>query len=231
MRATELAEEAACRIVDALRFAIPAVYDSGLAVRVGLEGDASPAFRTSFAVQTAQGRLYSPSRAVGAIAKFEIDEKMISRLRELGVFQLAQLSGTPPGQLTDLCRSLLRAVHWFGDAQMQCESENHLLSLVTCLECLFTRPGGSPISSTIAEGTALLLTEDPKGREYVYRFISSMYGKRNSICHGGNESVQQHELQELTSVVGSLILKILELRNEYPTRETLLGKIRELKFS
>ena len=114
---------------------------------------------------------------------------------------------------------------------MQTERSNQLLNLMTCLECLISRPDSEPIGASIAEGAALLLTKAPAERKELYDFISGLYRRRGNVTHGGATSVRELELVELTQVAYSLIQTMMDLCNRHQRREELRDEILALKFS
>jgi hypothetical protein len=149
-RAQELAEIEAARVVDLLRYAVPALYARGQRVTVALSGDVQRGERPVFAISTSSGAYEMRNVRVGALGEFRITSETIEVLRTVGVFAMADALTSE--QRTPLENALLRAIHRFADAQAQRKRPTRLTSLITSLEALFTGERGAPIRLTLAEG-------------------------------------------------------------------------------
>jgi hypothetical protein len=210
-RAQEIAEIRALRVVDLLRYAIPALYARGHRVAVGLLGDVPRGRRSVVTVARSSGTLDVKSDRVGALWELNLNNKTIEVLRTIGVMAMAESLASE--RRTQLEEGLWRAIHWFADAQAQHERANQLTSLVTALESLFSEKGGAPIRLTIAEGTAVIGTEGLTKRKALKEFVGGMYNKRNNTTHGGSADLTDADIAILTRVVGAVIQALISRKD------------------
>lgn len=231
-RALELAEHETRRVVELLRYAIPALDEYRLHPQVGLEGEAlTRAIRTAV-VMSSEGTEYSYRQGLaGPYASLELNDANLEVMRRIGVFDVSELLQKPKCQLTDIERGIIRGVHWMADAVCQPQPENALLSLITCLETYLTREGHDPISSSVAEGVAIALGRDLESRKKLKRKVKEFYRKRSTISHGGDSAVLKLELDALSEIVGSMTMWMIRHHNQWATRVQLLEWIEDQKLA
>jgi len=225
-RAFERAKDETRRALEILRFASKSIYPIDDDIRIGLEDEQSYSSKVAFIVSDKRISLKKDSE--GTFKSFEINSEVKKKLEEIGVFVLSDI--LKKKNATDYEEALLRAVHWFSSALLQSELENAFLSMIIALETLFTAKDRDPIATTIAEGVALLLSEELETRKKIKKAVKYYYGMRNGISHGGKENVMESEYFRLMDIVRSIIMKLTERINDFSDRISFLDWIEDLKL-
>jgi len=151
----------------------------------------------------------------------EIGPPQIEALENVGAFVASELRKKAYGDLTDLDKSLLQAIHWFSASVFQQEAGAKTLFLVTSLEALLGPKDRTAISSTVAEALAMLSSDSLEERLALKKFVRRMYDSRSSITHGGHRHISEAELRSLRWVVGSVITRLLQVRHRVRTKDEL----------
>lgn len=142
----------------------------------------------------------------------------------------ARVLEKPAEALADIERVLLRGLHWFGNALGHEEAENELLSLTTCLEAFLTPRDGNPIGTAIAEGIAILLSDQLEERKRLKKRVKDLYGKRSGVSHGGKKAVLESDLIELRDISKRLVHKVITLLGSVSSQKELLTVIEDAKL-
>lgn len=154
-RAIELAEQETQRALDLLRYSIPHIPQRKMEDRVRIDFSSQVPFGYQPAINLSSAGYFKNSQLRNF--NYEISASNLKVLEEIRVFELSNILKKPYEQVNEFEGLLLRGIHWFARSQTQVDVENEFLNLTTCLEVFFTSKGGDPISSSIAEGVALIL--------------------------------------------------------------------------
>jgi hypothetical protein len=225
-KAFERAHDETRRALEILRYAsVPMTV--GKNVKFGLDGDPSFAEDSAFVSSTEilEGE-FSPD---AKIEDFRIDDFAAIELEQLGALQLAGFLNEP--KPSEFKESLLRAVHWLSSALTQQEKENKYLHLIIALEALFSPKSGDPISNTIAESTAIVVSHHLKARLDTKAEVKKCYSRRSAIAHGGRTSVTENDLGKLTVLVWNAIRSLLFKTDEFIKHDDLRNHLENCKFS
>lgn len=96
------------------------------------------------------------------------------------------------------------------------------MDLITCIE-VFLNPGkGQPITLSLAEGVAILISDDIKDRKKIKDRIEYLYDIRSKLTHGVIESVEDCDINSLIRLTGSLIILLLERKDEFKNKAVLI---------
>ncbi len=164
------------------------------------------------------------------VLPFHVYKETIEKLHECGAMDVAAILAKQESALTDFERTLLRGIHWFGNALCQKEPENELLSLVSCLETFLTPDDSNPIGTAIAEGVALLLGTTLEERRKLKKKVKELYAKRSGVSHGGKKAVLEFELSELRELTKRLIQQMILLCKTLQSKKQLLEMIEDKKL-
>ncbi|WNZ44758.1 HEPN domain-containing protein [Leptolyngbya boryana CZ1] len=162
---------------------------------------------------------------------YEISASNLKVLEEIRVFELSNILKKPYEQVNEFEGLLLRGIHWFARSQTQVDVENEFLNLTTCLEVFFTSKGGDPISSSIAEGVALILGKELTERKRLKRRVKELYGFRSNISHGGHSPILAKDIVDLKSIAMSLLVKMVEWSKDFSSRKDLVDWLEDQKLS
>lgn len=226
VRAFEFAKEEVRRAIDLLRFSSKAIYPLFEDIRIGLKGDHPKSLRQGFVIS--ENGFITQSDSVGSARPFEINEKTIRRMEEIGIFLVSD--ALLKQQANNLEEALIRAIHWFSVALTQSESSNAFLFLIVALEALFKAESGNSIGGTVAESVAFVMADKLEGRKKIIGIVRDYYGKRSGVAHGGNKSISDSELFNLISIVGTTIMIVIEKLKEFSSQKELMSWIEELKL-
>lgn len=216
MRAKERALSHAEHLLDLLRWATPLIY--GYAFKSGL-ALGQTTLKTGYSVVSLrpEAEEWSMSREPsGSVLAFSLDPHSLEKLRELGAFDVVNI--LDGAERTNYEAAIVRALRWLGNSHEQTRPENELISLITCLEALFTPEGRDPIAQGVAEGTAFFLATGRMGRKEVRGFVKQMYAARSKVSHGGVREVLRSDLDRLR-FYASLVIKVaISRRREFQTQ-------------
>jgi hypothetical protein len=229
IRAKELAEASVRLVLDLLRFAIPFIYRDDQTVFIGLQGEVSRDVRMTPMV-TADASMFNwQSELVGPQLPFDITEKTIIQMKQIGVFDVATLLSQET--LTEYQETLLRGIHWFANSQTQDESENILLGLITCIETFLTPRDGGPVTTAIAESIAIIGGKDLASRKLLKKKVKGLYRLRSRISHGGKKAILDADLAALRQITAGLTMTMIQKRNDFETITAFLEWIEDQKLS
>jgi len=231
-RASERAEDETRRIIDLLRFAIPALYNDDLNVTVGLDGDISNSTYRIIPVSSAEIQsvhLYFARR--GSLSHLEINKKNIKKMEAIGIFQASSFLANPANQISNFEETILQGLHWFATAMTQSENANKLLNMMTVLETFLTPRDNNPIGTAIAEGVAIIRGKSLADRKKIKTTIKDFYQKRSGLSHGGRKAVLDQEIVRLRYIVGSTIVWMIKNKGKFQTQKDLLNWIEDKKLS
>jgi len=224
------AEEETRRVLDLLRFAIPALYPKGFNVAIGLKGEV---FRVSrcIPILSTDGKFFNiHEHIVGPLIPFEINEPHLERMIKIGMFKMSKVIAKLDKELGDFERVVLRALHWVANSQTQEESENKLLNLITCMETFLTPRDGNPIGTFIAEAVAILLADNLENRKRLKKRVQELYRLRSAVSHGGRKAILDTDLSELEKISGILTMTLIKRMDEFPTHKALFEWIESKKL-
>lgn len=219
VRAYERAEADARRVLDVLRYAIPACYATNLKVGVGLLGDLGRTNRLTPIISADNTASKLRTQSVGPLSLFHVSSENIQTMADIGALEISKLLEQEESSLSPFDSALLRAVHWFANAQVQGEQENELLSLVTALETFFTLDPGQPIADAVAKGVACVIGQDMQTQTYLYSHIKGYYNSRSRISHGGTKVILEADLKELRVMVGEVLAQLVKRRGEFKAKD------------
>jgi hypothetical protein len=158
---------------------------------------------------------------------FHLRGEIINQMADRGIFEVGCLLKKTQASLTHFEETLIRGIHWYAAARAQSESENEFLNLMVSLEA-FLSVQGEPITTYIAEGSAIILAENISDRLEIKTMVKSLYRTRSGISHGGHKAITDSDLEWLRIAVSNTIFWMIENRSRFSSR-TDLGDWLELK--
>ena len=225
-RAFERAKEETRRALEILRFASKSIYPMSEDIRIGLEDERRYSSRPAFILSDHQTTFKRDSE--GSPNLFEINSEARQTMEKIGVHTLSDI--LQKNHATTFEEALLRAVHWFSSALLQPEFENAFLYMIVALETLFTQKDGGPIANSIAEGVALILSEELERRKEIKRKVKDYYGKRSGISHGGKISIVATDYLNLLEIAHKIIMELTKRANDFQNQESFLEWLEDLKL-
>ncbi|MBA4312132.1 MAG: hypothetical protein C0417_05840 [Chlorobiaceae bacterium] len=229
-QARERAEEETRRVIDLLRFAIPALYPKGYNIAIGLQGEVFRVSRWIPIISTDGKSFNTHANLVGPLIPFEINDPHLEHMIKIGVFKVSKVLAKLGRDVGDFERVVLRALHWLANSQIQEENENKLLNLITCLETFLTPRDGDPIGTFIAEGVAILLADDLESKIRLKKRVKELYHLRSAVSHGGRKAILDSDLVELENITGALTMTLIDRMEEFQSHKALFDWIESKKL-
>ncbi len=227
-KALEVANEETQKALNLLRYAIPSLYNrSQLDVKIDIDSLVPSSFQKTIVLS----HTFFGKQAKRYHQNYYIDPEAISTLEDLGVFEVSEILKKPRARLNDFEDVLLRGIYWFGKSQTHPDVENEFLNLTTCLEVFFTPPNGDPISSTIAESTALWIGQDLEERKRIKRRIKSLYTQRSKVSHGSSNSIKKQDIDDLRILARRVVTTMIERRSTITEKVDISRWIEDQKLS
>lgn len=227
-RALEIAESEIQRTIDLLRYAIPAIYSADKRVMIGLQGEYSWQTRYVPIIAVDGNGFNIQDKVVGPLFPLELSAENLELMKKMGVFTLGDL--LTKDELNNYEETLFLGLEWFSRSQTQAESRNKLLNLITVLEAFLTPGENDPIQKSIAEGVAILLENDVLRRKKLMKRIKTFYGLRSKLSHGHSKEILDADVKELSNIAGSLIMTLIELRDQFESKDELTNWIEYRKL-
>ena len=230
MTNAKLLAQAECdRIIDLLRYFIPWIYPRSLRVMTGVQGNISHGARSRVILMVSSTGFVGGSwQATGPLDTLRLTPKTLGQMIDVGVFSLAGLWEKPTR--TPFEETLLDAVHWYANAQTELALEYEFLSLIICLETLFTRGPQEPVTVAVAEGVAFVLGSNRDTRMEFRDKMRSLYDTRSKIAHGGGASISKEDVEDLRDITAYVLLQLIRRREEFHDRQKLFAWLEEQKF-
>lgn len=230
-RALERAEEEARRVLDIIRYSIPALYSNDQRVKVSLMGEITTLVKCSPMISSDSKSFTLNNQMIGPLIPFELNDENIKQMERIGAIKLSDILTKSEKQLSEFERTLLHSVHWYSSSLTQYEIENQLLNLIICMETLLTPRDGNPISTAIAEGIAFLLTTGFEKRKVLKEKVKDIYKLRSAVSHGGKKEILESDVKELNKIVRKLIVIMIKRKDEFKSQKEVLNWIEGQKLS
>lgn len=218
-RTVERAIEEAQRVMDLFRFVIPTFFSWNNGAFIGLQREYS--YQHRYVLVVGEDSLISTLVNVSPLTELVISHESLKHMGKFGVFKLNKIMRKDDP--SDFERTLLLGLKWFSRSQIHKEPINQFMDLITCLEIFLNRGKGEPVLISLSEGAAILLCDDIKDRRKIKDDISYFYDIRSTLTHGGVVSLENRDINHLMSIIGSLIEVLLERKDEFENKDTLIN--------
>lgn len=219
-KADQTAVRDALLLIDLLRFVIP-VHNNADVIGVGLKGDSRAERYTRYILPLGHSDSSFRSYRRGPMGGVNIDDKLLATMEALGVMKLISRLG---GQLSALEKALLRAIHWFGESEIQKTVDYKLVTLIIAVEALFELDQSLPgKTNAICESTAVLVRDDAAGRKDVVLLMRDACFFRGEVVHQGDDAAEYLEIKKLRQTVHSLITVVCNRADEFSSPKDVLG--------
>lgn len=230
IRAMERSMQDVRRALDVFKFCTPYFYHDNQRVIVGIMGEAIPGKRVMPMISTDSTKFTIDQESTGPFIAFELTNESLKKMEDIGALEFLHLLKKDENDLTNFEKTLLRGLHWFASAQTQEEVENRFLNLIICIETYLTPKDGNPIQTAIAEGAAIILSNELEQRKKIKRKVQNLYRKRSAVSHGGRKSILDSDLNELIIIAGTLTIILVKKISEFQSQKELLHWIEDQKL-
>jgi hypothetical protein len=231
-RARERAVEETSRVIDLLRYSIPALYPASLRVAVSLQSENLCQRNTSAPIVSCDtASLKIKPYFLGPLRPFDITTHTLERFSKLGVFRVAEILEKPPDEVSGFEQAVLRGLHWFASGVASSQPENAFLNWITCLETYLTPEHSEPIRMAVAEGTAIILVTGLANRRSLKSRVSRYYELRSRLSHGGTGQISESDIGAMRIIAGSLTWWMIGKVDEFATARELQTWLEDQRLS
>jgi hypothetical protein len=205
-------------LIDFLNGAATILYPLNDRIRVAPAGELISEIETVLIISDPVEGFSMPTKWVGPRYPLDLSGLAVSKLRDSGFWEFADVLATEPSQRTEFETAMLLALHWYANHPTHPTPANQLLSLTIAAETIFARRrDGTGFSC--AEGIAFVLADDPEDRYKIRETFGNLYSKRGDIAHQGQASVSERDIAVLANLVMGLLLKAVASRSEFAIRD------------
>lgn len=224
--AIDIAKKECDKVLDLLNWITSYVYSRSYRAFIGFKGEIPRSSRNTLVAKIDFSSYHQRWESTGALYKLEISNKTVPIMHKIGLFKVSEFLKKP--KLKPFEKSLLTAIHWFADCQMQDDPENEILSLMIAMETLLSTDKNEPKSSFISEATAILLGDEEHKKELKNK-IKSLYDKRSRITHEGQAQFKTEDVDYLRHVVKDLIYRMVKNKDYINSQKALIDYISDKK--
>jgi hypothetical protein len=174
-------------------------------------------------------RFSLPSKRAGYFYPYEIDSGTFQLIQKLYLEELSKMLGKHERDRTDFEKLIVTAIDLFGTAMNQANPKDAYLTFVTALESLLLKekePRG-----LLAERVALIVGEDHKGREWLFKRMQDIYTSRSRIVHSGFSDVTEDDIRLISTIAFQAILRLVPVSDKINDIGKLVQACSKSKFS
>lgn len=102
--------------------------------------------------------------------------------------------------------------------------------MTICIEAFLCPQKDEKISTSIAEGVALILKEKLDDRKEMKKNVQRLYGLRSVVAHGKRKTVMESDVFEMQQIVMSFISKMICFSDKMQTLNDLIQWIEDKKL-
>lgn len=159
----------------------------------------------------------------------ELHSNTIEIMDRAKVFEVSNILKKGEEVLTSFERTILRSIHWFGNAQTPIQPEYILLSLMSSIEAFLNPPEGHDgVTAAVTEGVAALEGEQEQDYKFMKKRMQELYDKRSALSHGDHAEIYERDISELRAIAFSIIHLMIQRRDKYATQRELYERVREI---
>src|ERR1017187_9324902 len=226
--AASRAEEACQPLIDVLRFWMACMTPTGTPCAIGLQGDIITAERPRIITNADAPQAYEPHRS-RLVPGFPISDHTMTELRK--VQTASRTSSRPlPYNAPGSSKLLVHALHVFGNATSAARQSDRFMHLMMTLEAFLT-VGDAPINQSIAEGVVIFLAVPVVERVRLKKELQRLYRYRSKLAHGEQTSIPFPDLCLLEDLTKSFLIAMVQHRDQFVSKETLLAALEARRLS
>ena len=109
-----------------------------------------------------------------------IDKRFCRRFERCGFPQLASLCVSN----TDIAKRTMSTINWIFESRLEPLLEASVVKTSIALESLLISNESEPLSKTLSERAAFILSSDPDARRNISKVVKNFYNVRSGIVHG-----------------------------------------------
>ena len=227
-RAASRAEEACQPLIDVLRFWMACMAPTDTPCAIGLQGDIITSERPRIITNADAPQAYDPHRS-RLVPGFPISDHTMTELRK--VQTASRTSSRPlPYNAPGSSKLLVHALHVFGNATSAALQSDRFMHLMMTLEAFLT-VGDAPINQSIAEGVVIFLAVPVVERVRLKKELQRLYRYRSKLAHGEQTSIPFPDLCLLEDLTKSFLIAMVQHRDQFVSKETLLAALEARRLS
>jgi len=208
----------------ALRFFSPTVFIPEVPSYFGIKGKTSV---PSMDFLVFEGRFPNIEYGIeeNMIFNFIVDKVLFNKMKKMGLDNLSNL--LLKDKKTELEELLLNSLFLFSKAIISKNFEDKIVFSLVPIEMLLLKNTSEPIQSNLWLRLSFLTANKAEDRKKVKKLIQEVYKLRSAYLHHGEKKENFKLLRDLQIHIWTALKNILISREEFATKEDLLGYIED----
>ncbi len=218
--AQERAETKCLTTIDVLQFMAGLFVHSEQRIRVDFRSVESAGFRSVLLLSEDGTHFVQNQNRFGPSGSFVLTSDIMERMKSVGFMAIFDILAKEETDKTEIEKLIMRAVHWFSDAELQRNPSNKLQSYVTCLDMFFSSRDGEA-TAAVQDGVAYLLGDSVEQRMEIHKFVGEAYEYRSRASHEGAELHLPEMIVKLKSLTANFLAIVAQRRADFQTKKAL----------
>ena len=170
--------------------------------------------------------LRSKSEPVPIVSGISIDNRFMKRFRRCGFDDLITFCLAN----NKLSRRLISTINWLIESREDPQLSAAIVKTSIALESLLVFNKSEPLSKSLSERSAFLLSPEASTRKKISKLIKHFYTERSKVVHGSNASVPLYIVESVDRLIVLLCLVIATNRNNFHTKENIQNWCEDIKW-
>jgi hypothetical protein len=164
-----------------------------------------------------------------AVHPWILDDQEIAQTKTDGLEILSNL--LKQEKRTSFQEDLLSSVVLYSRSSLARNPTDKLVYILVALESLLLRDENEPIQQNIGERLAFSIADKASERKSIIRNVKKVYGLRSSFIHHGQTIDDLDSLKEFMKNAWTFLLHMIHNAHHYASKQQLIERIEDRKFS
>jgi hypothetical protein len=224
------AETRCLTAIDVLQFMAGLFAHSEQRIRVDFRSVESAGFRSVLLLSEDGTHFVQNQNRFGPSGSFLVTPDIMEQMKSSRLIEIFDILSKEDTEQTEIEELIVRATHWFADAELQRNPSNKLQSYVTCLDMFFSSRDGEA-TTAVQDGIAYLLGGTAEQRIEIHKFVGAAYDYRSRASHEGADFRLPEMIVKLKSLTVNFLATIVERRADLQTKKALKQWVYEQRMT
>ena len=179
-----------------------------------------------FAISKNYRYLRTKSVSVPEVAGLTLDKRFYNRFFKCGFEDLAVFCM----QNTKISSRVKAAINWLIESRQDVTLSAAIVKTSIALESLLIFDKSEPLSKSLSERAAFLLSPDANVRKNISKIIKQFYNERSKVVHGSSSSVHINMIESVDRLIVLLCLIISNNKNQFRNQENIQNWCEDIKW-
>lgn len=216
--------------IDALQFMAGIFVHSEQRVRIDFRSVESAGFRSVLLLSEDGTHFVQNQNRFEPSGSFALTHDVIEQLKAGALIDIFDILSKESAEQTEIEQFIIRAIHWFADAELQRNLSSKLQSYVTYLDMFFSSRDGEA-TAAVQDGIAYLLGGSAEQRIKIHEFVGQAYDYRSRAPHEGADFHLPEMIVELKSLTVNVLTAIVARRADLQTKKALKQWVYEQRMT